>query len=141
MDTQESEFDWKMWTLRVAMAVLVVALILFMRSNGGFASAVLVLIVAAAVLLLYFLPTFFAFDRNHLNKKSIFILNLTLGWLLIPWVIALVWAFKNDGVVRNVIDQSGVEEERFRRCPYCAEEVRAEAIKCKHCQSELMPIQ
>lgn len=25
----------------------------------------------------------------------------------------------------------------IRRCPYCAEEVRAEAIKCKHCGSIL----
>jgi len=24
-----------------------------------------------------------------------------------------------------------------RRCPYCAEDVRAEAIKCKHCGSRL----
>ena len=27
--------------------------------------------------------------------------------------------------------------ELSRKCPYCAEEVKAEAVKCKHCGSEL----
>ncbi|WP_443025711.1 zinc ribbon domain-containing protein [Sphingomonas sp. PB2P12] len=27
----------------------------------------------------------------------------------------------------------------MRRCPYCAETVRTEATKCKHCGSQLPP--
>ena len=30
--------------------------------------------------------------------------------------------------------------ELNRKCPYCAEEVKAEAMKCKHCGSELTPL-
>jgi Superinfection immunity protein len=41
----------------------------------------------------YFLPTFFAFSRNHHNRAAILVLNLFLGWTFIGWVIALVWAF------------------------------------------------
>ncbi|WP_409567677.1 DUF2628 domain-containing protein [Rugamonas sp. DEMB1] len=29
----------------------------------------------------------------------------------------------------------------YRKCPFCAEDVRREAVKCKHCHSDLPPIQ
>lgn len=43
---------------------------------------------------LYFLPSLAAI--GHRNGISIFILNLLLGWSVIEWVGALVWAFSND---------------------------------------------
>lgn len=46
------------------------------------------------ILAVYFLPTIFAY--NHKNCNSITLLNLFLGWTFIGWVIALVWAFKED---------------------------------------------
>src|SRR5437867_4261766 len=27
-----------------------------------------------------------------------------------------------------------------RRCPYCAEAIRVQAVKCRYCQSELVPL-
>ncbi len=44
------------------------------------------------VLLIYFLPTLVAYDLA--NRGQIFILNLFLGWTLLGWVIALIWACK-----------------------------------------------
>ena len=43
--------------------------------------------------LCYFLPTVVAGARAHANTLAIFVLNLLLGWLLLPWIVALVWAF------------------------------------------------
>jgi hypothetical protein len=46
--------------------------------------------------LVYFLPFLTALIRKQHNTVSIFVLNLFLGWTFIGWVVALVWAFKND---------------------------------------------
>jgi hypothetical protein len=46
--------------------------------------------------LMYFLPSVVAFARNKRDTTSIVLLNIFLGWSVIGWVIALVWAFKND---------------------------------------------
>lgn len=42
--------------------------------------------------LIYFAPTIVALARHKRNTLSIFLLNLFLGWTLIGWIIALVWA-------------------------------------------------
>ncbi len=59
----------------------------------------------AVVFGLYFLPSLVAVLRRHHNVVAIFVLNLTLGWTLLGWVAALVWAF-------TVVDKS--EEQRDR---------------------------
>jgi hypothetical protein len=46
--------------------------------------------------ILYFLPTIIAFARSKRDAVSILLLNLFLGWTAIGWVIALVWAVKQD---------------------------------------------
>jgi hypothetical protein len=48
---------------------------------------------------LYFLPTLVAVLREKYDKVSIFLLNFFLGWSLIGWIVALVWACKNDRIV------------------------------------------
>jgi hypothetical protein len=44
----------------------------------------------------YFLPTIIAFARNKRDTAAILLLNLLLGWTVIGWVVALVWAVKTD---------------------------------------------
>jgi hypothetical protein len=44
----------------------------------------------------YFLPSIIALARSKRNTLSIFLLNFFLGWPLIGWVVALVWAVKMD---------------------------------------------
>jgi hypothetical protein len=46
--------------------------------------------------LMYFLPTILAFARNKRDTTAILLLNMFLGWTMIGWVVALVWAVKTD---------------------------------------------
>ena len=46
--------------------------------------------------LMYFLPAIIALARNKRDTLSIFLLNMFLGWTGIAWIIALVWALKED---------------------------------------------
>ena len=45
---------------------------------------------------LYFLPSIIAFAHGKRDGVSILVLNLFLGWTAVGWVIALVWALKQD---------------------------------------------
>ena len=49
--------------------------------------------------LFYFLPVAIAFYRKRAYTGAIFALNLFLGWSLIGWVIALVWALKDEQIL------------------------------------------
>jgi Superinfection immunity protein len=50
----------------------------------------------ALILFFYFIPAIVASTRRHRNKSAIFVLNLFLGWTLLGWVAALVWANTAD---------------------------------------------
>jgi Superinfection immunity protein len=45
---------------------------------------------------MYFLPTLIALARSKRDTTAILLLNFFLGWTMIGWVVALVWAAKND---------------------------------------------
>ncbi len=45
---------------------------------------------------MYFLPTIIALARSKRDIMAILLLNLFLGWSVIGWIVALVWALKTD---------------------------------------------
>ena len=45
---------------------------------------------------MYFLPSIIALTRSKRDLLAIFLLNLFLGWSVIGWIVALVWALVND---------------------------------------------
>jgi hypothetical protein len=49
----------------------------------------------AIVTLLYFLPTIAAARYRHPKQPAILLLNLSLGWTIVAWIIALRWALKS----------------------------------------------
>jgi ABC-type transport system involved in cytochrome c biogenesis permease component len=54
------------------------------------------IIYLTVLLVVYFIPTFIAAKRKHLNKMPIIVVNVFLGWTLIGWVIALAWALTSN---------------------------------------------
>ena len=52
-------------------------------------------------LLFYFVPAWIAFARSKPNAIAILALNLFLGWTLVGWVIALVWALMAEASPRH----------------------------------------
>ena len=55
---------------------------------------------------IYLTPTGIAMLRGRKNNVAIFALNLFLGWSIIGWVVALVWALKSDTDKIIVVQQS-----------------------------------
>lgn len=44
----------------------------------------------------YFFPTVLAYSKKKRSKASVFVLNFFLGWTLIGWIVALIWAVNKD---------------------------------------------
>jgi uncharacterized membrane-anchored protein len=88
-----------------------------------------VLVVIVLAFGAYFLPTIVASARKHRNTTAIFFLNLLLGWSVIGWVGALIWALTNPYsatvVVRPPAQPSQLAPQALRHpCPFCAETYR-----------------
>lgn len=52
------------------------------------------------ILGIYFAPALIAKSRKHHNLTAITVTNLLLGWTVLFWVFALIWAFTSP-VLRN----------------------------------------
>ena len=88
-------------------------------------------------ILLYFLPSLVAAHRSKDNQIAIFVLNTCLGWTLIGWVVALVWACTNEQTRPATTSASADPQPKAptqgRKCPECAEFIQADARKCRFC--------
>lgn len=67
------------------------------------------------------------------SAVGFFFLSVFLSPLI--GILAAAGARRND----RAIDEAKIESGEFKKCPYCAESVRHEAVKCKHCGSDIPP--
>jgi hypothetical protein len=72
-------------------------------------------------LALYLAPAFVARHRRHRQAGAIAVLNVLLGWTLLGWAAALVWA------------HAAPVASAQRACPHCAEPIQARAAVCRWC--------
>lgn len=115
--------------------VLVVSFAIGQGNNGAAAVATVVFFLGSVAM--YLAPAMVAVARSNPKMMPIAILNLLLGWTVLGWVGALVWAYSSTSVVGPVTQAQVGTDAAMRACPFCAEPVRKEAIKCKHCGSDI----
>jgi hypothetical protein len=51
---------------------------------------------SAFIILFYLLPAAIAWWKHHQQAFAITVLNLLLGWTLIGWIAAFIWACLSD---------------------------------------------
>ena len=129
-------------------------IVMIMAGNGSSLAVLGMLGLFFAGIGLYFYPAITASAREHPNQTSIMVLNLLLGWTLVGWVVAMVWSVSaiSAAQTRTPIENpppwdapkpqqpeamASVKTPDEKACPFCAEMVKAAAVKCKHCGSEI----
>jgi hypothetical protein len=75
------------------------------------------LLVLGVLLIIYLLPTIVAVSRKHHNAGAIFALNLLLGWSMIGWIVALVWALTNQRAQTIIVHAPPVTIDHPRELP------------------------
>jgi len=65
---------------------------LLRKGRGLMFEVIFVIFMVLTALFVYFLPTVVAEARGHQNSGMIFLTNLLLGWTILGWIGALVWA-------------------------------------------------
>jgi hypothetical protein len=88
-------------------------------------------------LAVYFVPTVIAYVRRHRNTGAIAALNVLLGWTVLGWVIAFVWSLMHGEAAVPITAAASPSE---RKCPWCAEVIKADARICRFCGRELPPL-
>jgi hypothetical protein len=57
----------------------------------------------------YFLPAWIAQAKNRRDADFILALNMLLGWTMIGWLAALVWALARHPVRSTIADQASTD--------------------------------
>jgi|GEM_PF-1450275 len=109
-------------------------LLLQSQDDGGAVALVLVLIG------LYFLPTIIGWKKR--NCGAILALNVFLGWTVIGWIVAFVWAVTKDSppsqVIVNQPTAAPSATPPTSLCAACGKFSIAGGQFCPHCGASLL---
>ena len=105
------------------------------KSLSGGASGPVIFVFILIALAFYFMPTLTAMGREKINTGAIFALNLFLGWTLVGWVVALVWALAHDQMIFQKSEQQSPTSALH--CPHCHREIQKDWKICPFCQYTL----
>jgi hypothetical protein len=91
------------------------------------------LVLALAV---YFLPTIIGLRKR--NAGAIFALNLLLGWTLIGWIVALVWALTVEDAPNAIVVQPlNPQAVSAWICPMCHAPINRSDMFCGGCGNRI----
>lgn len=55
---------------------------------------VVILLLIGMIMAVYATPSVIAYRRKHPSRNTIIAVNVLLGWSIVGWAVALIWALK-----------------------------------------------
>jgi T4 superinfection immunity protein len=96
-----------------------------------------VLVLTSVALPFYFLPAILG--RQKPSALAIFVLDLLLGWTVIGWIVALIWAVTGESQQRASVLEASPACSALRLCHMCLKASGPDTMFCIHCGTAFVP--
>jgi hypothetical protein len=122
------------WLMAVPCGIFALVL-LFVKSDlgSGLLGVGLIALLCLFSLGIYFVPTIKAYQDGKPNRQAILLLNIFLGWTVIGWVVALVWAYTTNSETK-AMPGAGIPAVL---CSSCGKYNPGNAPFCPYCGKKL----